>query len=97
MEKQENAITNYNHGISMFERKNLVVTGVKKVDNFDPNQFIIESVMGYIIIKGRELELVKLDTMQGNVNIKGTINSINYADDSIKKDHEESIFSRLFR
>ena len=97
MDKQNNVISNYNHGISLFERKNLVITGVKKIDNFDNLQFVLETLMGYMIIKGEELELVKLDTLQGNVTIKGFVSSINYADDSSKKNKEESFFSRLFK
>ena len=97
MDKHENSINSYNHGISLFERKNLVSTGVKKIENFDSNQFILETIMGFMIIKGSELELVKLDTLQGHVTIKGTINSITYAEENSKKDREDSIFSRLFK
>lgn len=97
MDKQDNSISNYNHGISLFERKNLVITGVKKIDNFDSTQFILETIMGFMIIKGSELELVKLDTLQGHVTIKGMVNSITYAEENSKKDREESIFSRLFK
>ena len=97
MDKHENSINSYNHGISLFERKNLVITGVKKIENFDSNQFILDTIMGFMIIKGSELELVKLDTLQGHVTIKGTINSITYAEENSKKDREDSIFSRLFK
>ncbi len=96
MEKQDSSLNSYNHGISLFERKNLVITGVKKIDNFDSSQFILETIMGYMIIKGSDLELVKLDTLQGHVTIKGTINSISYAEDNTKN-KEDSIFSRLFK
>ena len=97
MDKQDNSINNYSHGVSMFERKNLVITGVKKIDNFDNIQFILETLMGFMIIKGDGLELVKLDTLQGHVTIKGYICSINYVDENSKKDKEESFCSRLFR
>ena len=97
MDKQDNNISNYNHGICLFERKNLVITGVKKIDNFDSMQFVLETIMGFMIVKGSDLELVKLDTLQGHVTIKGMINSITYAEDGAKKDREESIFSRLFK
>lgn len=97
MDKQDSSINNYNHGISLFERKNLVITGVKKIDNFDNTQFILETIMGYMIIKGSELELVKLDTLQGHVTIKGVINSMSYAEENSKRDREDSIFSRLFK
>ena len=56
-------ITNYNHGVNLVERKNLVISGVKKIDNFDKEQFLIETVMGSLLIKGEELVLVKLDTI----------------------------------
>lgn len=90
------SINSYNHSISLLERKNLVLTGVKKIENFDNEQFLLETVMGFIIIKGENLELMKLDTLQGNVSIKGTINGINYVE-SNKSDKENSIFNRLFK
>ena len=52
--------------------------------------------MGFIIVKGEDLELVKLDTLQGNVSIKGTVNALYYAED-INKKKEDSIFNRLFK
>ena len=33
MDKQENSISKYNHGNSLLERKNLVIKGVKKIEN----------------------------------------------------------------
>ena len=97
MDKQDNSINNYSHGVSLFEKKSLVITGVKKIENFDKEQFLLETIMGFMLIKGKELELVKLDTLQGNVTIKGTINCIDYIEENIKKIKEESIFGRLFK
>jgi len=95
MDRGDN-ISSYNHSISLLERKNLVLTGVKKIENFDNEQFLLETVMGFIIIKGRDLELMKLDTLQGNVSIKGNIDGINYVE-NVKNDKENSIFNRLFK
>ena len=97
MDKQVSSISGYNHGISLLERKNLVITGVKKIENFDNNQFILETIMGFMVIKGEGLELIKLDTLQGNVSIKGLVNSISYVEESSKKEKEDRIFNRLFR
>ena len=79
------------------ERKNLVISGVKKIDNFDNKQFIIETIQGYMIVKGEGLELLKLDTILGNVSIKGLVNSIQYVEDNGKKNKDDSIFNRLFK
>lgn len=97
MDKQESTISHYNHAISMMERKNLAVTGVKKIDSFDDEEFLMETVMGYLVVKGEGLELIKLDTLQGNVSIKGLIKSFSYVDETGKKEKENGIFSRLFK
>ena len=95
MDKQDN-INSYNHGISLLERKNLVITGVKKIENFDSEQFLLDTFIVFLLIKGECLELIKLDTMQGNVSIKGLVHNMNYVED-MKKDKENSIFNRLFK
>ncbi len=85
------------HSISITERKNINLTGVKKIDSFDNEEFLMDTIMGYIIIKGEELEIVKLDTFQGNVAIKGKINSLTYTENNNKKQKEENILSKLFK
>lgn len=97
MDKIDSSINNYNHSVNLLERKTLVITGVKKIDNFDKLHFILDTTMGFMIIKGEELELIKLDTLSGNVTIKGTINSLEYVVDKDKKNNDDSIFSRLFK
>lgn len=96
MDKNDSSINNYNQSINLLERKTLVITGVKKIDTFDKLHFILDTTMGYMVVKGEELELVRLDTMAGNVTIKGTINSLEYIVDNNKKNKEDGIFSRLF-
>ncbi len=93
MEKEMAA---FNHNITLTERKNLVVTGVKKIDNFDSNEFLLETTMGYLSIKGSDLEIVKLDTYQGNVSIKGQVSNLNYSDNA-HKNKEEGFFSKIFK
>ena len=90
-------IASLNHNITINERKNIVISGVKKIDSFDDEEFLMETTMGYIIIKGSGLEIIKLDTYQGNVSIKGKINSLNYMETGNKKEKEEGIFSKLFK
>ena len=96
MDKVKEIETTFNHGISLAERKNVVVTGVKKIESFDNEEFLLESNMGHLHIKGEQLELVKLDTHDGNVKIKGKVNSIIYLENH-KKEKEESILTKLFK
>lgn len=94
---RENQIREYNHNFNMIDRKNITISGVKKVDSFDAEEFLIDSVMGYIVLKGSNLELIKLDTKEGVVMIKGLVNSINYVNDTKKKEKDNSIINRLFK
>lgn len=85
------------HSISINERKIISLTGIKKIDSFDNEEFMMDSVMGYIVIKGEGLEIVKLDTFQGNVSIKGKLNSLSYVEGSNKKNKDNSLFVKLFK
>ena len=94
---KEKELSNYSHSISIIERKSILITGVKKVDSFDKEEFLVETIMGYLALKGEDLELVKLDTLGGTVTIKGIVNSFDYIEEDIKKEKEGSIISRLFK
>ncbi len=94
---KDTTISNYNHSINIVERKNVLVTGVKKIESFDSEEFLMETVMGFLVLKGEELELLKLDTLQGNVSIKGFVQSLAYVDDATKKEKEASLIHRLFK
>lgn len=85
-----------NHSVSITERKNISISGVKKIDSFDNEEFLMDTVMGYVVIKGEDLEIVKLDTFQGNVSIKGKFNSLTYMDGSSKK-KDDGVLSKLFK
>ena len=86
-----------NHNINITGRKNITITGVKKIDSFDDNEFMLETNMGYLLIKGNNLEIIKLDTYQGDVAIKGKIDSLNYLEYSNKKEKKESMLNKLFK
>ena len=90
-------IISTNHSISITERKNIMLTGVKKIESFDDEEFLLETNMGYIVIKGKGLEIIKLDTYQGNVSIKGVLNSLSYMEGTRKKEKEDNMFSKLFK
>lgn len=97
MDKVKEIEASFNHGISLAERKNIVVTGVKKIESFDSEEFLMDTTLGFLNIKGSELEIIKLDTYQGNVSIKGKIDSMIYMDNGIGKSKEETFLGKLFK
>lgn len=94
---KETSLSNYNHIVSLLDRKNLNLSGVKKIESFDETEFLMDTVMGFLVINGSGLELVKMDSLQGNVTIKGQVNSMVYMEDNKTAKKENSIFNRLFK
>lgn len=80
----------------MVDRANVAISGISKIISFDDEEFLLESVMGNIHLKGENLELLKLDTNDGNVKIKGKINSFTYLDGK-EKMKEDSFMTKLFK
>lgn len=95
MEKYAENIS-YNHGISINERKLIYLTGLIKIESFDDEEFLLETNMGYLAIKGSGLEIVRLDTKDGTLSIKGNIDSLAYFD-SLKKNSKSSFVEKLFK
>ncbi len=85
-----------NHEVKITDRKTIYLTGIKKIVSFDNEEFLMESNMGVILLKGESLELNKLDTSDGNVKIKGKINSLSYVDGKTKN-KDEGLFTKLFK
>ena len=84
------------HEVKIADRNNIYLTGIKKITSFDNEEFLMESTMGIILLKGESLEIIKLDTHDGNVKIKGKLNSFTYIE-NMKKNKEESLISKLFK
>lgn len=91
----ENVLDSTKQEIKLIDRGLIYLTGIDKIVRFDAEEFYMESIMGALTVKGEMLEVVKLDTHDGVVSIKGKVNSIVYDNDS-KKDNE-SFLTKLFK
>lgn len=84
------------HELVMKNRKKIEITGVRHVESFDHEEFLLETVQGYLAVRGAQLKMQNLNVAQGSVAIEGKIAEISYLDD---QDGEASkgFFSKLFR
>lgn len=82
--------------ITLYNRKDLTITNVNKVNNFNETLFDIETQNGKMIIEGHDLDMKYYDVEKGKINIQGTINKIEYKD-NIKKKKETSFIAKLFK
>ncbi|MBP2078522.1 sporulation protein YabP [Oceanobacillus polygoni] len=84
------------HTVKLNNRRDLEITGVKEVDSFDNEEFLLETTMGYLIIRGQNLQLKNLDVTEGVVTIKGKIYELSYVDEQ-QQEKAKGFFSKLFR
>ena len=82
--------------ISINDRKNISIIGINNIEAFDSDEFIINTNFGKILLKGEELEILKLDVQNGNVSIKGKINSLAYIYSNISV-NKEGVFKKIFK
>lgn len=85
------------HTLRLEERKTLEITGVKQIESFDAQEFLLETTLGHLHIKGSGLTLGKMDTDQGELLIRGTIDSISYAGKKVQADGKKGFAKRLFK
>ncbi|KOO42336.1 sporulation protein YabP [Priestia koreensis] len=84
------------HDISMKGRRLVDITGVKQVESFDNEEFLLETVMGFLSIRGQNLQMKNLDVEKGIVSIKGKVFDIVYLDEN-QSEKAKGFFSKLFR
>ncbi|TGA96532.1 sporulation protein YabP [Sporolactobacillus shoreae] len=85
-----------NHDIVVKNRKTIEITGVKHVESFDHEEFLLETVMGFLAVKGSALKMQNLNVEQGMVAIEGKILEISYLDEP-GGDSSKGFFGKLFR
>ena len=85
------------HRLMMQNRSVLSITGIREVVSFDENQVILDTDMGLLAMKGKDLHVSRLTLEKGEVDIDGSIDSLAYSSNEAYHKSGESLFSRLFR
>lgn len=93
----EERVLSGNHKLIVNHRKNSAMTGVTDVIAFDMNEVLLETELGMLMIKGKDLHVNKLNLEKGEVDIEGTIDSLTYSEVSDYSKKGESLLGRLFR
>ncbi|NLK52131.1 MAG: sporulation protein YabP [Syntrophomonadaceae bacterium] len=69
------------HELSLLNRQQMNLTGVLSVDSFDEKEIWIDTKLGALILKGRDLHITHLDLTAGKMTVDGTINTMDYRED----------------
>lgn len=85
------------HKVVVAERKSETVSGISDVLSFDENEIVLDTEMGLLTIKGKDLHISRLSLELGEADMEGKVDSMVYSERGHKKKQDGSLMSRLFR
>ena len=85
------------HHILLEGREQLTVSGVEEVESFDENTIVLDTDMGLLTIKGKDLHVSRLTLEKGEIDIEGQADSLVYSSSESFKKTGQSLLSRLFK
>lgn len=66
------------HRLVMENRELLELTGVRKVQSFDPKEIVLETELGILSVKGDQLGIKLLNLEDGLVDLQGSVGALIY-------------------
>lgn len=85
------------HTCLLQDRANVSLTGVREMVSFDENQVVMDTDLGLLTLKGKELHVSRLTVERGEVDVEGTIDSMAYSSNEAYRKAGQSVFARLFK
>ncbi len=83
------------HNLILENRRNLVLTGVTDVDNFDEGSILLYTQLGELIIKGKKLHINVMNVETGDLSVEGDICAVIYGDKDRNK--KANLLGKLFK
>lgn len=84
------------HKLTVSGRHSGMITGVTDVLSFDEQEILLETEMGRLTVKGKELHINRLTLETGEVDIDGKVESLVYSDGG-RSQKNGSVLARMFR
>ena len=84
------------HACRLENRNAASLTGVREVVSFDENQVVMDTDMGLLTIKGKDLHVSRLTVEKGELEVEGQVDSLAYSSNEAYRKAGQSILARLF-
>lgn len=84
------------HACRLENRNAASLTGVREVVSFDENQIVMDTDMGLLTIKGKDLHVSRLTVEKGELEVDGQLDSLTYSSNEAYRKAGQSILARLF-
>ncbi len=93
----EEKLSGRQHRLTLQDRSAASVTGVEDVVSFDGNTVVLETNMGLLTVRGKELHVTRLNLEKGETDLEGTVDSLTYSAGDKAGKSGDSVLARLFR
>lgn len=85
------------HNIRLNSREKGFMDGILDVISFDENMIVLDTDMGLLTIKGKDLHVSRLTLEKGEMDIEGRVDSLVYSSNENYRKAGQSLLSRLFK
>ncbi|MDR0404360.1 MAG: sporulation protein YabP [Oscillospiraceae bacterium] len=90
----ESKASKKSHSLILQDRKDLQLTGVSDVGNFDDTAVTIFTDIGELLVRGKNLQINNLSLEKGEVHLSGEIDSLSYGE---KESRNAGFLSKIFK
>lgn len=85
------------HKMSLMNRKNCNLSGIVDVLSFDLGEILLETDLGMLMVRGKDMHVTRLSLEKGEVDIDGKIDSLTYSENTSFAEKSESFLTKLFK
>lgn len=93
----EEKISGRQHRLVLQNRSSGSITGIADVVSFDDSAIVLDTDMGLLTIRGKDLHVSRLTLEKGEVDIQGQVESMAYSSNESFRKSGESFLARLFQ
>lgn len=86
-----------NHHMLIRDRQSMEITGVKKIESLNSDEFVVETVLGYMTVSGSDLTMKNFDMEKGDLTISGYVTAVEYYDHQTEQEKEKGFLTKLFK
>ena len=85
------------HRLTLNNRDRGNLTGILDVISFTESQIVLDTDMGLLTIRGKDLHVSRLSLEKGEIDIEGRTDSFTYSSNESIRKAGQSFLSRLFK
>ncbi len=97
IDERKQMTSNTIQNVILENREKLTISGVLDVLSFDDQIVIVETELGLLTVKGKNLRINKLSLDTTEVIVEGTIFNLSYSEKNLDKKSGSNIFGKIFK